>query len=597
MSHASRVVVALALALAFALALAGLGCGEVADAPTERVGQPPATPAKAPGAGVELVDRAASAGLGFVHRNGRVGGFHMAELMGSGVALFDLENDGDLDLYLVQGGSLPGTKSSQRAGDRLFRNDTRRADQPRFVDVTAESGLEASEYGMGVATGDFDNDGFTDLYVTALGANQLWRNRGDGTLEELAARLGVGDGLWGAPATFFDFDRDGWLDLFLGNYLTYDPDSAPACADASGRADYCGAVRFPGQPNRLWRNRGGEASGFEDVTTAAGLSGVEPQRTLGALAADLDDDGWPDLFVANDAGPNRLWRNRGDGTFAEDGALAGVAVNGRGQEEASMGVDAADLDRDGDLDLVATHLVIETHTLYENRGRGLFTDITAASGLGPPSRLHTGFGAVFFDANGNGWLDLFVANGAVQHIAELVRRGDPLPLHENDQLFLHRASGGGIGFVELPAPSSIGDEVFPGPSSVSRGAAVGDLDNDGDLDLVVTNNGGPVRLWIQRRKPAPWIGLDLRTGDSGRPALGARVDLVLRSGVVRARAASDGSYLSARDPRVTLALGDPEDLRAIEVRWPDGTRERWPPVAPGRYHTLRQGEGELRSGG
>ena len=318
------------------------------------------------------------------------------------------------------------------------------------------------------------------------------------------------------------------------------------------------------------------------------------------VAADLDGDGWVDLYVANDAGPNNLWINRGDGTFEDRALLAGAAVNGDGKAEASMGVDAADYDRDGDFDLFLTHLVVETNTLYRNLGGGLFEDASAASGLGPPSRVHTAFGTRFFDYDGDGWLDLLTVNGAVQNVAPLIAQGDPFPFHETNQLFrnLGGDGGGGSGRAAANGPVRFAEvTAAAGPafalSESSRGAAFGDIDDDGDVDVIVTNNDGPVRLLVnQVGNRGAWVGLRLVTGAPPRDALGARVALRLAAGAARwARVATDGSYASASDPRLLFALPPGDEVTAVEVHWPDGAVETFSAPLPERYSTLRQGMG------
>ncbi len=562
-----------------------------------------------------FTEEAAAAGLDFVHRNGMAGDYHMAELMGSGAALFDYDGDGDLDLYVVQSGELPAGAGPRpppgSSGDRLYRNDTQATGPIRFTDVTTSAGDLGSGYGMGVAAGDYDGDGRVDLYVTNFGPDQLLHNEGDGTFRDVTAEAGVDaagtDTRWSVPATFFDFDRDGRLDLFVGHYLVYGSaaDHRP-CADPAGHRDYCGAVQFPGDQDRLLRNTGDGT--FEDATAPAGLGG-HAGRALGAVAADFDGDGWPDLYVGNDAGPNFLWINRRDGTFEERALLAGAAVNADGKAEASMGVDAADPDGDGDFDLFLTHLVVETNTFYRNLGAGLFEDATAATGLGPPSRVHTGFGTAFLDYDGDGRLDLLVANGAVQNIASLVAAGDPFPFHETNQLFRNvewaagegsaggpgSRGGGGSGPRYEETTATAGPDF--GLSESSRGAAFGDLDGDGDTDVVIVNNRGPARLLVnqadrRRGRERSWIGLRLTTGSPPRDALGARVDLRLAGRPPRRdRVAADGSYASANDPRLLFALGAGDEVAGVEVRWPDGSEEGFPAPEAGRYTTLAQGGG------
>ncbi|MGB6364784.1 MAG: VCBS repeat-containing protein, partial [Thermoanaerobaculia bacterium] len=444
-----------------------------------------------------FADRTAAVGLDFIHFNGMTGRFYMPENMGAGGALFDFDNDGDLDLYLIQGSLMGPDVSLEDAvepphhplplTDRLYRNDLSLDAEGRvvvrFADVTDSAALPPAGHGMGAATGDYDNDGWIDLYLTRFGSNLLLRNRGDGTFEDITDSAGVDDPRWSVPAVFFDFDRDGWLDLFVGNYLDFSWAKKVPCTTRAGAADYCDPWAYDTVGDRLFRNRGDGT--FEDVTRTAGLDTVAG-RGLGAVAFDADGDGWLDLYVANDRTPNQLWRNRGDGTFFDD-VLAGAAVNGEGLAEASMGVDAGDADGDGDLDLVMGHFTGETHTLFVNVGDGLFEDRTVRSGLAAPTLAANGFGTGWLDIDNDGRLDLLVVNGAVRALDRLVQQGDRYPYHQPNQLFRGRGDGS---FEEV---TSIAGSVF-GESAVSRGALFGDLDNDGDTDVVVTNNSGPARV-------------------------------------------------------------------------------------------------------
>jgi len=542
-------------------------------------------------------DRAAETGLGFVHFNGMSGELYLAEITCGGGGLIDFDDDGDLDVYLPQGQMLGAGKTLADATvpprhsvpltDRLYRNDlealpdgTRRL---RFTDVTDAAGLRPAAYGCGVATGDFDGDGWTDLYVTRLGPNTLLRNRGDGTFEDVSAAAGVDDPRSGVPAVFFDYDRDGRLDLFVGNNMAFDYGKT-ICHSLTGAQDYCGPGAYPSEPDRFYRNRGDGT--FEDVTRSAGLAAAPLRPTLGALAADFDGDGWPDLYVANDGQPNNLWLNQHDGTFRDQALLSGSAVNAAGQSEASMGVAATDADADGDLDLFLTHLFKETNTLYLNDGTATFTDRTAASGLGSPSLPYTAFGTGFLDVGNDGDLDLLAVNGAVTLIPELVRRGDPFPLHQPDQLFLDDGGGRWLEAAEDSAP----DLRLP---RVSRGAAFGDVDNDGDTDVLVVDLAAPVRLLIQEGTPEPgsWVGIRARLREENgalRDALGARVALLREGEPVRVlRVATDGSFASASDPRVLFGLGERSSAyNGVRVYWPDGTVRDYPPPEPGRYTVL-----------
>ncbi len=545
-----------------------------------------------------FVDRAKELGVDFVHQNGMSGHLYLPEVMGSGVALFDYDNDGDLDILFVQGGPLgPGAAPGAAGGPRLYRNDLSAGHGLHFTDVTAESGLRAgSGYGMGVAVGDFNNDGWPDIYITALGSNQLWRNNGPDasghvTFTEVTAQAGADDPRWSVPAAFFDYDRDGWLDLFVGNYLKFSFDTHKPCHDAAGAPDYCGPVPADAVPGRLLHNlRNGT---FEDVTAKSGIAAAFGPA-LGATTADFNDDGYPDLYVANDETPNQLWINQKDGTFRDSALLAGAAVSGEGRPQASMGVDAGDYDGNGSLDLAMSDLTGEGNALYRNDGTGLFEDVSLPSGLKTPSWKLTGFGLSWLDYDNDSWLDLLVVNGAVRKIDAQSRAGDLLPLKQEKQLFHNLGNGH---FEEVGKRSGA---VFSLPM-IGRGAAFGDLDNDGDTDVVINNNNGPAQVLInQVGNRRPWLGLRLLTGQPGQPgrdALGAVVDLY-RPGkpVLRRRAHTDGSYASANDPRVLFGLGDSPQVDKVVVRWPSGRIETWKKVAVGAYTTLREGTGDKDPG-
>lgn len=567
-------------------------------------------------------ERAEDVGIEFVHFNGMSGELYLAEITCGGGALIDFDQDGDLDIYLLQGHLLGPGKTGADAlfppsadsapGDRLFRNDLLRPADPAdpaarpagrlsFTDISALTGAKMDGYGCGIAVGDVTNDGLPDLYVANLGANQLLRNLGGGKLVDIAADAGVADPGSGVAATFFDFDRDGWLDLFLGNNVTFDQSGATHCENLTGAKDYCGPGAYPSEADRLFRNLGVDADGlprFADVTESAGLADSARRPTLGVVAGDFDGDGWPDLYVANDGQPNHLWRNLGNGRFEEQGLLAGAALNSSGAAEASMGVDAGDVDGDGDLDLFLAHLVKESNTLYRNDGGGGFTDTTAAAGLAAPSLPYTAFGSAFLDYDNDGWLDILVVNGAVTLLPELVARRDPFPLHQRNQLF-HNLGIPGAGSPRFAEVSHRAGPAFK-LSEVSRGLLAGDLDNDGDTDAVVVNNGGPVRF-LQNRvgHRNAWLGVRLVTGSPRRDALGAKA--VLLRGELAARhrwARSDGSYNSAGDSRVLFGLGEPAgshdpsgERYTLKVRWPDGSWERFEGIRSGRYSTLHQGEG------
>ncbi len=613
-------------------ARAALLAGAAATAlffPTQLFSSSAAAAPQAPSTAEWFVDAAAASGLDFVHFNGMSGELYFAEMMGGGGALFDFDGDGDLDVFLVQGSMLGGKPLAEATfpprgplRHRLYRNDLAVAPDGRrtlrFTDVTEGSGIETAGYGNGAAAGDFDNDGRVDLYVLAVGGNQLLRNLGGGRFADVTRAAGVEERRWSAAASFFDFDRDGWLDLYVGNYVDWSAAQPKFCPDMTGANDYCGPLAFTPQSDRLFRNRGRGPSGevsFEEVTARA-LPHAAPGTTLGSVAADFDGDGWQDLYVANDAEPNQLWMNQRDGTFRDEALLAGCAVNERGLPEASMGVDAGDVDGDGDEDLFMTHLNQETNTLYVNDGNGFFADRSRESGLGPPSWLFTGFGTALFDYDNDGRLDAAAVNGAVK-LADAPRRsGDPYPLHQTNQLFRNLGSDQrppGRASLQVAEPITGLRNLGPGPSGlarfeevtaragavwqlseVSRGAAFGDVDDDGDIDILVVNNAGPVRLLLNQVGSArPWLGLRLVDAGGRRDQLGARVEVRRRDGpALWRRSRSDGSYLVANDPRVLIGLGDASEVTAVRVHWPSGRSEEWTGLPLRAYTTLREGTGK-----
>jgi enediyne biosynthesis protein E4 len=533
-------------------------------------------------------DATHAAGLEFIYDNGMSGALLLPEIMGGGAALFDFDNDGDLDLYLVQGGSFgPGGEPQKgREHDRLWLNVGTGGGDPRFADVSVAAGLSPAGYGMGVAAGDYDNDGWTDLLVTGYGSLRLLRNRSGRRLEDVTARARVADAGWSVSASFADIDGDGWLDVFLPRYV----EQAPVrCVLPSSRPDYCGPKSYWPQPHRVFRNR---ADGAFEEATSRWLGPHRPGPGLGVLAADLDGDGRTDVYVANDGADNHLWLNSAGGALREEGLLAGAALSGRGVAQAGMGVDAGDADGDLDLDLFVTNLTGEGGTLYVNQGVGLFEDGTAASGLLTPTLPLTGFGARFVDYDNDGWLDLVVVNGAVHLRDPAPGATDPYPLAQ-PRLVLRNVGAGRFEDVTHAA-----GEAFTRPE-VGRGVAAGDVDNDGDVDLVVVNSRGPARLLLNRvGQDQPWVGLRLVTRDGRRDALGARVRLRRGQAADLLRHAhADGSYASASDPRVLFGLAGGADLTRIEVRWPDGADEEFGPPGLRRYTVVRQGTGRVVAAG
>ena len=541
-----------------------------------------------------FTENAHAAGLDFTHFNGMSGELYYPEIMAPGVALLDYDNDGDLDVYVVQGQMLGKGKTLGDATfpprgelkDHLFRNDLMvNADGTRtlrFTDVTESSRIDVRSYGMGVAVGDVDNDGWVDIYRTGLESAVLLHNNGNGTFTDRTARAGVDDrGGWSVSAAFVDYDRDGWLDLYVGNYLIYSVEGDKKCLSVTGRRDYCPPNSYRGQPDRLYHNR--RNGTFEDVTRKALIGGAYGPA-LGVSTADFDGDGWIDIYVGNDGEPNQLWMNQHNGTFKDVAPLNGVAVNGAGNAEASMGIDAGDIDGDGDEDLIITNWMSQMNTLYVNDGHGVFEDRKAASGLGPPSLAKTGFGDAWFDFDNDGSLDLLVVNGSVATIEAQARARDPFPLRMPKQLYRNDGSGR---FTDVSAQAG---KAFTS-LDVGRGAAFGDIDNDGDTDVVVGNAAGPLQLLVnQTGNRNHWVGLRLVGGREKRDLVGARVALVLPGGrTLWRRARADGSHASANDPRVLVGLGMSTASPRVRVQWPDRTSEEWSSVAIDRYSTLAQG--------
>ena len=551
---------------------------------------------------------AASVGLDFEHYNGMIGKLYFPEMTGAGVAVFDMDNDGDLDIYFGQGNLFEPDKVELSifeppytlpTGDRLYRNElisSKGVGELRFVDVTERAGLgkEATGYNMGVAAGDIDNDGFVDLYLSNMGSNHLLHNNGDGTFTDIALTANADDRRWTVAASFLDYDRDGFLDIFVGNYIEFRYALHKDCTSSTGALDYCGPLSYPLLPNLVLRNKGDLT--FERVTEKV-LEGNPVASTLGTVTGDFNDDGWIDIYVANDLVPNHLWINQKDGTFLDDALFSGAAVDSQGHPQASMGVVAGDLDGDGHEDLFMTHLRMEMNMVYINDGTGFFEDNAMASGLGRSSFAYTGFGTALFDYDNDTEVDVYIANGAVKRVEEQIREGVKLPLHESN--LLYRGLGEGR-FEEVETAQRV-DQVH---SDVSRGVAMGDLDNDGDTDLVISNNAGPGRLLLnQVGSSAPWMGVRLALA-SGRDALGAKVELVRKDArSLFRRVRTDGSYVSANDPRLLFGVGaaGADGVVGLKVRWPDGKEETFSSeqLKLQAYVTLVQGtaKGQASSAG
>ncbi len=555
-----------------ACALYVYGCGSPSDPPPVQSPPPAAEPEF-----TLFVERAAEVGLDFVHDPGVSGENHFPEIMGSGGALFDYDDDGDMDVYLIQGGSLAGQRELP---NRLFENRLIPDGELRFVDRTTDSGLGDTGYGMGAAVGDIDNDGDADLYVSNVGPNVLFRNNGDGTFSDITPLAERGDDAWSTSVSFVDYDNDADLDLYVANYVSFSLANNIRCTGHGGQPDFCDPLAFSPRGDRLWRNDG--EGRFSDVTAGSGIDGSFANG-LGVTAADFDGNGLPDLYVANDKMANQFWIAGAAGGFEDRALMSGNAYNADGVPEASMGLSAGDFDNDGDDDLFMTHLGAETNTLYRNEGNGSFVDVSDLTRLSVPSLGFTGFGAAWFDADHDGFVDLFSANGAVQ-IEPLQAGTDPYPYRQKNQIFFNLD---GKRFADRSATSGEAMQV----SEVSRGAAFGDIDNDGDVDVLVTNNNGPVRLLLNElANGRRWLRLDLTGTASNRDAMGARVALI-RGGepVYWRRVHTDGSYLSASDGRVFFGVPDDAAVDGIRVYWPSGAVEEWPLEGLNREIALVEG--------
>jgi hypothetical protein len=557
----------------------GLGCNSSTSNPTEEEPAPPAW----------FQDITEKSGLCFIHDAGPLSDYSMPQIMGSGAALFDFNNDSRLDIYLIQNGGPKGAKN------RLYQQ----MPDGTFHDVSEGSGLDVAGYNMGAAVGDVNNDGWPDVVITGYKEIRLFLNNGNGTFTDVTSASGLEDPLWAMSASFLDYDRDGWLDLVVVNYVDYD--HSRRCDDNSGQRDYCGPNFFLGTVAKLFRNQTSQqqprrkdkgetkTARFQDVTMSSGLA-EKPGPGLGVVCADFNGDGWPDILAANDSKANHLWINQRDGTFREEAGIRGLAYNRHGMAMGNMGIAVGDIDRDGLFDIFITHLTDETNTLWRQGPRGQFEDLTVAARLASPHWRGTGFGTVLADFNQDGALDLALVNGRVLRGPEVQDDNiDPYwrPYVERNQLFANEGAGR---FRELSLTDPFGQLL-----AVSRGLACGDIDGDGALDLLVTTIAGPARLY---RNVAPKKGrwLIVRAIDPARrrDAYGA-VITVHAGGRRWVGFLNPGhSYLCSSDPRVHFGLGTADRVDSIQVRWPDGDgcEETFPGGAVERLVELRRGAGK-----
>ncbi len=504
---------------------------------------------KTAAASIRFRDVAQESGLRFTHSNGAAGQFYMPEIMGAGAALLDYDSDGDLDVFLVQ---------SAGGSNKLFRNDAM-----HFTDVTAAAGLEHAAYGMGAATGDVDNDGRVDLLVTNFGVSMLYLNQGGRFVGSP-----IGGPAWASSASFFDYDRDGWQDLVILSYVDFTIKGNKQCLAPSGEPDYCTPVLYRPVAARLYHNEKGRLA---DVTAAAGLDRAKGPG-LGVEAIDANSDGWLDLIVANDTAANHLWINQKNGTFVESALAMGTAYGEEGLAKAGMGVAAGDYDLDGRDDLIVLNLMREGATLFKNDQNG-YRDVSMVSKIHALTFAYTGFGVGWLDVDNDGWLDLFLANGAVTQREE--QRGQPSPFRERNLLL--RNQGPGQPFADIS--ETAGDAMKLG--EVTRGAAFGDVNDDGRVDILITNNNGPARLLINESTPAPWLQIEV-----DKP--GARVGIERQGApTLWRRAHTDGSYASASSPILHFGLGTALPRRIV-IEWPDGSQSGHEPGKLSRRLSIRR---------
>jgi hypothetical protein len=538
---------------------------------------PSPSPAPRPTGPIEFSDVTEAAGLRFRHNNGAAGKKYLPETIGAGAAFLDFDNDGWQDIFLVNSTGWPGDK-----GGKTFSALYRNRQDGTFSDVTREAGLAVELYGIGCAVGDYDNDGFPDIYVTAVGPDKLFRNLGNGKFQDVTQRAGVGDPGFGTSAAWFDYDRDGRLDLFVANYVEWSPETDVVCTLDGTNKSYCTPQKYKGQSPTLYRNRGDGT--FENATQRAGVADPA-SKALGVALIDFNDDGQLDLFVANDTEPNRLYKNNGNGTFTDEALTAGVAFGETGAARAGMGVDAADYDGSGRQSLIIGNFTSERMALYRNEGGGLFTDEAQASGIGKMSEQSLTFATFFFDYDLDGLLDIFAVNGHVsddiQKVQPRVRYAQPPHLFRN----LGRRK-----FEEVTG--RVGRPL--GRALVGRGAAYGDYDLDGDLDLLVTSNNGPARLYRNdNANQNDLLRVKLVGTQSNRDAVGARVTV---GGGARARnmVRTGSSYASQSELPLVLGLGKPEGAEKIvslEILWPSGARMTVQQVRANQSLVIQEGQG------
>ncbi len=537
----------------------------------------PALAADPPPSRIRFVNRAEEAGLRIRTLSGDPARNYIIETLGSGAALFDYDGDDDLDLYVANGSRLEPIPPGEEPHGALYRNDG----PWRYTDVTRAAGLALHFWGFGTATGDFDNDGDPDLYVTAWGPNHLFRNNGDGTFTDVAERTGTDDARFGASAAFLDYDQDGDLDLYVANYVTFDPAAVPRKGDPDSPCNFrgltvmCGPHGLPGAVDVLYRNNGDGT--FTDVSLESGLFTDGGYYGLGVTAADMDGDGRVDILVANDSTPNHFYRNLGDGRFLDEALMAGFAYSNDGREQAGMGIEASDLDGDGDEDTFVTNFSHDYSTLSLNDGKGMLEDASVRLGLFEPTVRTLGWGTVLADFDADGDRDIFIANG---HVYPEVEAADIGTTYRQQNQILENL--GNLSFREVPHDM---------PADLHRGTAAGDIDGDGDIDLVVTVQDAVPELLENRSETGSWVMFRLVGRGSNRDAVGARVTIHAGGHRIHAQRRGGGSFLSASDPRIYVGLGTIRSIERVEVAWPSGRQQTLENPAPGRVHVILEDAG------
>jgi hypothetical protein len=557
------------------VALAGLVCHSLGS---------PSWAAQAEGAGVKFVDITQTSGIRFLHFSAPEKKY-IIESMSGGVALFDFNNDGYLDIYFTNSLTVDAVDDLQKAPSALYRNNG----DGTFADVTERSGLGAPGWAHGVAVADYDGDGWADLYVTCLGSNRLYHNNGDGSFTDVTQKAGVDDTRWSTGAAFGDYDNDGDLDLFVANYVDFHLDDLPEFGKGKfcnfrGVPVQCGPRGLPGAGDSLFRNNGDGT--FTNVTQAAGVTDPEGRFGLTAQWTDLDGDGWVDLYVVNDAWPNFLYRNNRDGTFSEDAFFAGAAVGEDGNEQGSMGLAIGDYNHDGRLDIFVTNFSDEYNTLYRQEGTLTFADVSYASKVAQVSFPFVGWATKFFDYDNDGWADLLVVNGHVYPQMENASLGTTY----TQRKLLHRNNRDGT-FAEVAA--STGEALMT--RQVSRGVGFGDIDNDGDIDLVVENiDGAPMIMRNDGGNQNNWINIKTVGSKLNLEGLGARVKVVAGDLVQVDEVRSGGSYISESDRRLHFGLEKRERVDLIEVRWPGGHVDKVENIAANQFLVIQEGKGIIK---